>query len=150
MDLYMSKDMEIRHSEHIHEHCHEHHHVFDEKNEHEMLITVSEHDSAIIGNVKCKLHMTAKEAVERVKESIRNIAEKIAQNGGYIGHIKGILKESGGMHHLSMVDETYIDYQYIGNILIVDVECVFIVFGVEKNTFAQWLRTELEKTLSVL
>lgn len=113
------------HHEH-HEHCHEHEHSHEEKG-----IFVTVHEGAVVGTVKYTVPHSLNITLGDIKEKLAEIAEIIEEEGGYIGHIKGIIQESGRMCRISVVESGRMDTEMMEHSDTTDIECVLIVFNMD-------------------
>lgn len=150
--------------EHIHDenctcgekHEHEHHHHHDSENHHihdenctcgchdthaaelpqGLFLEISHHDESIVASYKFNLDSTdAGEKQNKADNFIKQIGEGINNAGGFIGHIKAIVKIADKGYKISLtldeIDKTDIDISSIY------VEGVAIVFNIPEDTLMQ-------------
>lgn len=130
--------------------CHEHH--YHHHHHHQEKVRVSTHDSAIVGSVTCTVPFAYEEAVHRVEKKLHDVAEIVMEQGGFIGHVKGIVEGAAPQCRISITDESQADIQMFEPAAVSKTECVCIVFGVTKESlkniitvsFSEWLEGGIE------
>lgn len=122
---------------------HEHNHS-ESSHETSPPISVMKHDGAIVGNVRCIFSVSLKNAMFHMKRKMQKIANLVEENNGFIGHIKGIIEETGDMYRLSMVDAVNVNCEQISSKKRIKTENVFIVFGIEQKDLESWLIQEFD------
>lgn len=127
------------HEEHHCSHDHAHHHGHSPKE----AVTVVLHDGTAVGTVKIPVDQILDETLPKIQEKLVRIAGQIEEAGGFIGHIKGILQETGRMCRLSLVEAgNGIDTEMIDAPRKSELECVFIVFNLETEQLKKMLEAE--------
>ena len=120
------------HQESAHDHNHGHVHNHEHEHSHEEQgISVTLHEGAVVGTVRFTISQSLNITLGDIKERLAEIAEEIEEKGGYIGHIKGILQESGRMCRISVVEAGSVDTEIMGRPDATDIECVLIVFNMD-------------------
>lgn len=128
------------HHEHAHSHDdnHEHAHIHDNGHEHKhsdssggSFLTVNSHEASVVASYRFEIMGSIDEAKEKLIRFSKAIASKVVELGGFIGHIKAIVREEGAGLHVSLTEGepnvTPITSQKN------TVEGVAIVFGVEES-----------------
>jgi hypothetical protein len=157
-DHHDHHDHHEHHHHHDHDHdeecddpdceCHEHHHHDSAHEDHDLHgVKVTTHDSAMVGSVACRIPLPYDEAVSAVEEKLHDVAEQVQKQGGFIGHIKGLVKGAAPQCRISITDEMGADVQKFAPVDASEAECVCIVFGVSRealknlieDSFSEWL-----------
>ena len=119
-------------------HHHHHHH-------HDELVSISHHESSIIGAMKGVMATADYDAAEKaLAAQMREAGRLITEAGGIIGHIKFVLTSAGKCGQISVTDVDENIRRFDGGTS--TVEGVAIVFAVEDDK----LREILEHTIGSL
>ena len=161
-DHVHSEDCDCGHDHHHHEHGedHEHsedcdcghdhhHHEHDEDHEHSSrdFISISTHDSSIVGAVKGSLFSTDYDTAEEfLMERVKEIAKRVEHNGGIVGHIKFFLSFEGRSCQISSTGDEENIRRYDGSTA--EIEGVAIVFNIGEEDLHQILEDTLSELLS--
>ena len=104
------------------------------------------HDSAAVGTVNIKIPLPLDEAGEFFRTKLEDLAAVIENNNGFIGHIKGIVSESGRKDRISITESGSSDVMRIEAGAEVSAEGVAIVFGISVEQLEEWLKAEFPET----
>ena len=123
--------------------CHDHEH---DHHEHEYTkngVTVSNHESFLIGSVSETIAADSFEkAEELLSAGMRAMAERVNEAGGIIGHIKFILTELGRSVQISVTDTEETARHYDADSY--QLEGVAIVYGLSKEGLADIVSESLK------
>ena len=147
--------------EHTHDHdhhsctdpnceCHDHDHGHTHDHGNDMCddpIQVSRHAPAVVGSVQCAVPLPCAEAVREVEARMDAVANAVEAGGGFIGHIKSIVTETGRRCRISITDEREADKQFFDGGAPSEADCVFIVFGVEPEALRGHIRDAFDGLL---
>ena len=79
------------------------------------------------------------DAAALVQGRMKAAADKVEEEGGFIGHLKSIVEEAGPMCRISMTEGGISDTAWIDAPVASRAECVFIVFCVTEEQLKDWL-----------
>ncbi len=121
---------------------HEHHHHSHDDNcccEKCRGISISDHEGALICTLEGYIPASnIEDAKERISCAMKQLASRIVEAGGIIGHIKAIVSEEGRGYQISVTDDEAIarilpPSSYSG-------DCAVIVFAVEENVLRKYIQ----------
>ncbi|MFA0815247.1 MAG: hypothetical protein ACC608_05615 [Anaerofustis sp.] len=127
------------HNDHGH---HEHAHLDTEENG--IAISVTTHDSSVVGSYRLKTEKSFNDAQESTGKLLEQIASRVNEFGGLIGHIKAIVKEESDSCILSVTDTDANRRILQGSGA--KIEGVAIVFGITP----QQLQSIMQQTFGIL
>ena len=129
---------------HVHDHVCEHDHVH-EHHEHEFNgISISRHETALIGSVKATIPTADYDLAEHcLSACMRDIADRVCNAGGLIGHIKFFLTCEGKSCQISVTDDEENIHRFQRQHSIV--EGVAIVFAIEDDVLKKILEDTILK-----